>query len=270
MTPIQLTNNQGVIHELIRFGAHPMESEVYSNSTQLDVKHPPQPVTKIFVVGNSSVGKSTLTAALQKEASRFVEIFTPAKKVSGVEDKTAGIIPYEFDSKKYGQVTLYDFAGHREYYGSHAALLENSIGLSPPIFLLFVDLCDDYDDFKQNLYYWLSFLENQCNSEHVKPPVIIVGSHVDVLKSQEKRYDEKESLIQHVQSSDDFTSVDIIGFIAMDCQYSQSDGMDKLRHFLKDRRRKFRKLFTEKNQIQCSMFFGLSIWQVQGMQSSHI
>ena len=244
MTPIQLTNYQGVIQELIRFGAHPMEADAYSNSTQLDIKHPPQPVTKVFIVGNSSVGKSTLTAALQKEASRLGKIFTPTKKVSGVEQKTAGIIPHEFDSKKYGQVTLYDFAGHREYYGSHAALLENSIVFSPPIFLLVVDLRDEYDDFKQNLYYWLSFLENQCNC--VKPPVIIVGSHADILKSQGRSYDEKDSLIQHVQSSDTFTGVDIIGFVAMDCQYSQSDGMNRLRHLLKERCRKFRSLFTEK------------------------
>ena len=244
MTPIQLTSDQDVIRELIRFGAHPPET--YSNSTPLDIKHPPQPVSKVFIVGNSSVGKSTLTAALQKEASRLVKIFTPAKKVSGVEEKTAGIIPHEFDSKKYGQVTLYDFAGHREYYGSHAALLENSVDISPPVFLLVVDLCDDYGNFKQSLYYWLSFLENQCNLEDVKPPVIIVGSHVDVLKSQGKSYDEMECLIQHVKRSDNFASVDIVGFVAMDCQYSQSDGMDKLRHFLKERCKKFRQMFTEK------------------------
>jgi signal recognition particle receptor subunit beta len=252
MTPIQLTNDQGIIQELIRFGAHPMESDVYSTSIQLDIKHPPQPVTKVFIVGNSSVGKSTLTAALQKEASRLGKIFTPAKKVSGVEQRTAGIIPHEFESKKYGQVTLYDFAGHREYYGSHAALLENSIVFSPPIFLLVVDLCDEYDDFKRTLYYWLSFLENQCS--FVKPPVIVVGSHVDVLRSEGKSYDEKDGLIQHVQSSDDFTGVDIIGFVAMDCQYSHSDGMDKLRHFLKERCRKFRSLFTEKIRFNAQCF----------------
>ena len=61
-----------------------------------------------------------------------MKVFTPIKKVSGVDEKTAGVIPYEFESMKYGKVTLYDFAGHPEYYSTHAALLQNSIETSPP------------------------------------------------------------------------------------------------------------------------------------------
>ena len=131
MTPIQLTNNAQKIHELICYGANP--TDVYSTSNvKMNTKHPPQPLVKVFVVGNPSVGKSTLIAALQKELSRIVKVFTPIKKVSGVDEKTAGVIPYEFESKKYGKVTLYDFAGHPEYYSTHAALLQNSIETSPP------------------------------------------------------------------------------------------------------------------------------------------
>ena len=63
MTPIQLTNNAQKIHELICYGANP--TDVYSTSNvKMNTKHPPQPLVKIFVVGNPSVGKSTLIAAL--------------------------------------------------------------------------------------------------------------------------------------------------------------------------------------------------------------
>ena len=217
-TPLQLTSNPNIVRELIRFGANP--TDVYKSSIQLGTKHPPQPVMKVYVVGNPSAGKSTLTAALQKESSRLVKVFIPAKKVSAVEEKTAGIIPYEFDSKKYGQVTLYDFAGHREFYGSHAALLQNSIDLSPPIFLLVVDLRESYEDVKQNILYWLSFLENQCISVSEKPHVIIVGSHADILKSCGENYDEKEGIIEHIRASSHSSSMELVGFVAMNCQYS--------------------------------------------------
>ena len=57
-----------------------------------------------------------------------------------MDEKTAGVIPYEFNSRRFGRITLYDFAGQREFYRSHAALLCNAIQFSPPIFLLVVNI----------------------------------------------------------------------------------------------------------------------------------
>ena len=252
-TPIQLTSDIDIIQELVRFGANPMESDHYltiSNRLQVDVKHPPPPVTKVFIVGNTSVGKSTLTAALQNESSNF---FTSSKKVSGVEEKTAGIIPYDFDSKKYGKVTLHDFAGHRQYYSSHTVLLKNSIDLSTPIFLLVVNLRESYDDFKKNVLYWLSFLDIECQSARQKPFIVIVGSHADVLISEGEKCDDKEKLIQQLQSSG-CTNVDIVGFVAMDCQYSHSIGMSNLRHYLKHCCNQLRRNFPESIRYNAHCF----------------
>ena len=73
-TPIQLTFNPHTIHELIRFGANP--TDVYASRVHLDTKNPPQPIVKVFIVGNPSVGKiSTLTAALKIELSSLAKIF---------------------------------------------------------------------------------------------------------------------------------------------------------------------------------------------------
>ena len=41
----------------------------------------------------------------------MISLFTSGK-VSDVKKKTAGVVPHEFDSVHFGQVTLYDFAGH--------------------------------------------------------------------------------------------------------------------------------------------------------------
>ena len=256
LSPIQSTSNSLIVHELVRFGANPKESEIMnSSSIPVDTKHPPQPVLKVFIVGNSSVGKSTLAAALQKESLRFFETFSSSKKVSGVEEKTAGIIPHEFDSRIYGQVTLYDFAGHREFYGSHAALIQTSADVSPPTFLLVVDLRESYDDFKQSILYWLSFIENQYSDSTTEiPHIIIVGSHVDVLKSIGESHDDKQELIKHIQTLPNFTGVDIIGFVAMDCQYSQSGGMSKLRQYLKGTCKTFRRKFKEHIRFNAQCF----------------
>ena len=148
---------------------------------------PPQPPVKVFIVGNPSAGKSSLTKALQRETSALgaaLASITGPRLVSDVEEKTAGIVPCQFTSKKYGHVTFYDFAGQQEYYASHAALLQNSISSSAPLFIIVVNLCDSEEDIKQKLVYWISFLENQCTSVATKPHVFIVGSHSDVVRSR--------------------------------------------------------------------------------------
>ena len=242
MKPIQLTTNAQKIHELIRYGANPMDVYIIPSGVKVSIKNPPQPLVKIFVVGNPSVGKSTLIAALQKELSRIVKILTPAKKVSGVEEKTAGIIPCEFESKKYGQVALYDFAGQAEYYSTHAALLQNSIESSPPIFLIVVNLCQSYDEIKKNILYWLTFLENQCTSvdKELRPHVIVIGSHADILESKGEKTQEKASVLDHIKDLPHFKSLKVTDFISMDCQFSQSAGMKRLRKQLQDSCEKLR------------------------------
>ena len=185
------------------------------------------------MVGNPSAGKSTLTKALQSEAFGLKRITKRIVKVSGVDEKTAGIVPHEFESKTYGRVTLYDFAGQREFYGSHAALLQNAIQTSTPIFLLVIDLSKSNDDNKSKIFYWLSFLENQCTSVSSKPHFLVIGSHVDVLKSRGEDPKHKASFITSLLTTPQFASLEFTGFVAMDCQYADSAGMRQLHQALK-------------------------------------
>ena len=39
-------------------------------------------------------------------------------KVTDVDKRMAGIIPYDIESKALGRVTLFDFTGHREFYAA--------------------------------------------------------------------------------------------------------------------------------------------------------
>ena len=144
----------------------------------LGTNKPVQPPVKVFIVGDPSVGKSTLTAAFKKKIGVIARIFSG--KVSDVDKKTVGIVPHDIESDTFGKVTLYDFAGHREFYSGHAALLQTAIQSSPPVFLLVVNLCEQEDEIIKNILYWTSFLENQCASVSCKPHIILVGSHSDM------------------------------------------------------------------------------------------
>lgn len=230
--PLQLTSNPEIIKMLLRYGANP--TDVYRfHSKILGTNQPLRPSVKVFIVGNPSVGKSTLTAALQNEP--LLELLSTAKKVSGVDEKTAGVIPYEFHSRKYGRITMYDFAGQREFYGSHAALLSNAIQSSPPIFILVVNVNEDDEKIKRNIQYWLSFIENQCSSvtNVSKPHIIIVGSHADLLQARGDDPKEKQDIVDMALKEVQFSGTQYVGFVTMNCCYSKSSGMKKLRNFMK-------------------------------------
>ena len=229
-TPLELTTNVEIIKEFIRHGANP--ANVYQEHGKvLGTKHPLVPPVKVFLVGNPFAGKSTLAAALQNEASAFFSVPFRSKKVTGVDERTAGVIPHDFKSKKYGRVTLYDLAGQREFYGSHSALLQNAIQTSAPVFLLVINLCDDYKEIESNLLYWLAFIENQCTCVQGKPHIIVVGSHVDVLIQNGEDLSLKEIVI--VQDASRQSNIEFAGFVAMDCQYSGSSAMTRLQKCLK-------------------------------------
>ena len=67
-----------------------------------------------------------------------------------------------------------------------------------------------------------------------KQHIIIVGSHADIIKSNKQELQEKEGIVEHIKRLNSLTSVEIQGFISMDGQYSQSPGMTKLRHYIKE------------------------------------
>ena len=227
-TPIQLTSDPDTIRELIKNGAN--TTDMYKDYGHLlghsFTQQLPNPV-KVLIVGDPSSGKSTLTESLKNESifNRIVK-----SKVGGVSEKTAGIISHQFHSKKLGHICIFDFAGQREFYNSHGALLQNSTQSSAPIFLIVVDLCKSDKEITSNIDYWLSFIVNHCSS---KPHIIIVGSHIDALKSKGQDPNIKSKRISSsLQQSCQSSSFTLAGFVAMDCRYPESSGMRELRQCL--------------------------------------
>ena len=179
-----------------------------------------QPALKVCVLGNSESGKSTLVKALMSnlvEGGWFNSIFNP--RVTGVEPHTAGIIPYHAHSPKCGRFILYDFAGQYEHYSSsHAAILENLKCADGDLVFIVIDICKNKEQIVQELQYWDSFVSNQYGQELKKPTVIVIGSHLDVAKSQGKH--------TFCQALCEFPHLNIS--VTLDCTRKSSPGLTEV------------------------------------------
>ena len=173
------------------------------------------PNLNIFVIGNSGAGKSTLAKALSKESSFLRKLTT----VKGVTPLTAGIVPTTIDSQVFGDVRIYDFAGHEEYYASNEILLQQT---SHPLVLLTVNISLSWQEIEKQLHYWLSILSNTQNCH-----VVVIGSHADNLKVKIKEKSEVYQNLETLLSSQ--SSITYHGFIPCDCRYSSSDYLNQLR-----------------------------------------
>ena len=102
-----------------------------------------------------------------------------------IEPLTAGIVPHQVDSP-YSNMVVYDLAGHHQYFSSHSACLEAISLDSPAIFLLLQDLRKDPDVISKEVYYWSSMIDGVCRKCPQKSSVIVVGTHVDLLTSEQQ------------------------------------------------------------------------------------
>ena len=183
----------------------------------------------MFVIGHGGEGKSTLIEAMKHEPTFWTSvgnIFIAPKEVDGVSQRTAGIIPRVFKSRFYGDVLFYDFAGQEAYYSSHAAVIKSAVHTCPPIFILVIGLHRDDSMISQSVLYWLGIIVNQCSNMEGKAPLIVVGSHADLVQGKSEIVRKKQIVSEAVQK---FLSFELIDILPMDCRYSNSDGMRLLR-----------------------------------------
>ena len=98
---------------------------------------------------------------------------------------TAGIISHRVKSTK-ANMTIYDLAGHREYYSSHSSILEHISNTTPSIFLLLLNLLLTIKEITAQLYYWSAMIGNVCIKCPQQSSIIVVGTHADCISDQEK------------------------------------------------------------------------------------
>ena len=157
--------------------------------------------------------------------------FSKQKPVTGVDEKTVGIIPYEIETKEFGRVTCHDFAGQQEFYASHCAILENAVQTSPPIILYVADLREEYEQKTiHSTARWMTLVQNQCTNLKDKAHVIVIGSHADILKERKEDPWNKEGVFAPILKK--FPKFEFIAFIPMDCRYADSDQMKEAKKLI--------------------------------------
>ena len=152
----------------------------------------------------------------------------PEECVEGVVLQTTGIDYQSIHSREIGNVVIFDFAGHAEYYSSHAAVLETLLLRSQAVFVIVTNLTDEKEIIKRDLYFWFNFIENVSTNLSNSSQVIIVGSHIDLLP-HENDYD---SFINEIASSA-IRDQSYIGFLAMDCHRPGGKGVKEFMTNLK-------------------------------------
>ena len=230
-SPLSLAKSKEVMKLLLQHGAHAKDVYTEHRKTLDNIfsKDPLKSPVKMFVIGHGGEGKSTLIEAMEHEPTFWtvlVNVFIRPKEVEGVDQRTAGIIPRVFKSRFYGDILFYDFAGQEAYYSSHAAVIRSSVDSCPPVFILVIGLHRDHNTITHSVSYWLGIITNQCGNMEGKAPLIVVGSHADLVETGEA--DHKKQIIS--QAAEKYVSFELISVISMDCRYSNSAGMKVLRH----------------------------------------
>ena len=233
-TPLSVAKGKEVVRLLLQHGVVAKDAYTYHRRALGNIfsTEPLKSPVKMLVVGHSGEGKSTLIESLKQEPRRFasiVSVFTSPNKIDGVSQHTAGIIPQIFNSRFYGKLLIYDFAGQDAYYSSHAAVIRSVVDECPPIYVLVIGLHRDEILVIQSVVYWLGVLTNQCANIKDTVPLIVVGSHIDHVKERSE-IQSKKLIIS--QTAARFTLFNLVDIIPTDCRYANSDSLRLLRQLV--------------------------------------
>ena len=225
-TPLDLANDPKIIKLLLKHGAK--ATNVYKKHSKLIGKlsseQPPHLPLSVLIIGDGGVGKSTLLKSILSPKG-FWSKLQKARPVDGVDAKTVGIIPYEIYTKEFGRITYFDFAGQKEFYTSHCAILENAVQTSPPIIIFCAKLVETEQVIIDSTYRWLTLVQNQCTNLISKAHVIVVGSHADQVKEMGEDPRAKEDIFSPIIKQ--FPKFEFREFIPMDCRFADSIDMTK-------------------------------------------
>ena len=201
----------------------------------------------VFLLGDSGVGKSTLTEVIKQRSEGGVW-FGQYRWVSGVEPVTAGIIPHRLEHKELGNIILHDLAGQPEYYSSHIAVIENITQSSAAVFIVVVKLSEEAP------YRWLSLvkdLSSRCSSTCY---VLTVASHADSV-DQSLREQFRNKLEEKISSFLKSKRLQSMGTVYLDCRTLDSRQFTVFKSSLSDACQSARSTLSHKKIMSCDKIY---------------
>ena len=184
---------------------------------------PVESYSKVFFCGNTGAGKSSLAAVIMERAKKprnyKFDMFDPIP----VELLSTGINAHTVSSHEVGNIVLYDLAGHKEYYSSHAAILENLLLSTPAVFAILFKMTDHLEIIKRDLYYWFNFIKNASLnlSSSRRSQILVIGSRLDELANG---YEEISKVVAGVAEKAYYLQ-DFRGFLPMECHRPGGKGV---------------------------------------------
>ena len=187
---------------------------------------PVESYSKVFFCGNTGAGKSSLAAVIMERAKKPPNYKFDTSDPIPVELLTTGINAHTFSSHEVGNIVLYDLAGHKEYYSSHAAILENLMLNTPAVFTILSKMTDNLDVIKQELYYWFNFIKNASLrlSNSKRSQILVVGSRLDEMTDGREKI--VAEVVAKVAEKADH-SQEYVGFLPMECHLPGGKGVEE-------------------------------------------
>ena len=219
------------IHAKNRNSKTPLQYNSHMSMKSMSDFHSFKTKKSVCIIGNAYSGKSTLISSLQEEStSKFGKVINKFRKVDDMRQRTTGIEPVLFNSKKYGEVVFFDFAGQHEYHGPHEAFMGPLIsGRGSTATLVFV-VNATYEEaaISSHLHRWLHPVSLMCSAAN-PVRVIVVGSFADRIVSKSGVKGKFSRLASEVMS---YKSFSFQGFCLIDCRKPESHGLQQLRCYL--------------------------------------
>ena len=189
-------------------------------------KYPLELVVKVFVLGDPLAGKSSLVQAIQNDPG-FLNLLT-VQKVHGVKKQTAGISFFLLQWQRLWRCDDLSLCRPAGVPFKSCRLLQNYSTHMARIFIVVTSIAQSEDDISQSLHYWMSFIQDCCTHNKMKPHVIFVGSHADQVDKGD--IDQAFTTIQQGFSESTFYETEAV--ICLDCTQPASPQLDLLRYHL--------------------------------------
>ena len=171
----------------------------------------------IMVMGNSGAGKSTLIRSITSNKSLLHRVLP----VHGITPLTAGVVPSTMNSEEFGNIKIYDFAGHEDYYASHEAIIQHT---TYPFIMIVFDATLLLSDIQKQLLFWATILLNLKNVNQLN--LIVVASHSDQCRDKEILNESHVYMMDFLARSSN--NITYHGLIECDCRYPVSKQMKRI------------------------------------------